>query len=297
MLFKHILIVGVGLIGGSFGLAARRAGLANRITGYGKSRSLQTAISMGVIDDIEDTIDQGARCEADLIYLAAPVGGIIDFIVNRGSLVKPGAIVTDAGSTKREICRAARESLTPEASFVGGHPMAGSHKTGVEHASADLFSGAPYVIVAQEPYATSNQPDSGAAGIVEEAVRAIGGNPVYMTAETHDHEVARLSHTPQMLSIALANAAGNHSAGAAPRLAGKGLRDMTRLAASRWSVWKDICETNQDEIISALDELAGEIESIRGALVDGRYSWLGQAFDGANRFASHLAEKDEGLQD
>lgn len=285
MLFKHILIVGVGLIGGSFGLAARRARLAERITGYGGSRSLQKAISMGIIDAIEESLDAGSECGADLIYLAAPIRGIIDFIVNHGRLIKPGVIVTDAGSTKREICRAASEALPAGASFVGGHPMAGSHMAGVEHASGDLFFGAPYAIVAGEATAT---------GIVEEVVRSIGARPVFMTAEAHDREVARTSHAPQLLSIALARAARKHAAGDSPKLAGRGLADMTRLAASQWSVWRDICETNRDEIIYALGELADELGALRGALEDGRSEDLGRAFEEANRFVSRLTERATG---
>src|SRR5262245_23085620 len=126
MRFEQITVVGVGLIGGSFALAARRAGLARRITGWNGGASIDAARSNGVIDAVEESFAQGHRCDADLIYLAAPVGGIIEFLQTRGSQIKPGAIVTDAGSSKREICRAAR-SLPSEVTFIGGHPMAGSH--------------------------------------------------------------------------------------------------------------------------------------------------------------------------
>ena len=249
---------------------------------------------MGVIDSIEESFDVGSVCQADLIYLAAPVRGIIDFIVNRGSLIKPGAIITDAGSTKRDICRAARESLPNATRFVGGHPMAGSHFAGVQHASADLFSGAPYAIVVDDV----SEPESGAfeqaVSTVEEIVRAIGARPVFITAEGHDREVARVSHVPQLLAIALARAVSNHAAGPAPVLAGRGLSGMTLLAASEWTVWKDICDTNRDEIIDALEELTGEIDILRGALGSGEYSYLGEAFEDANRFVRDLNEKISG---
>jgi prephenate dehydrogenase len=283
--FNHILIVGVGLIGGSFGLAARRAGLGERITGWGGKGSLDAALSLGIIDEAEKSFDTGSTCQADFIYLAAPVNAIIDFIINRGRLVKPGAIVTDAGSTKRDICRAARESLRT-ARFVGGHPMAGSHLTGVSHARADLFTDAPYAIVTGE--GTGDE----AGQVVTEIVKAIGAKPVFMTAEAHDREVARVSHTPQFLSIALATACARYGDEAGMRLAGKGLGEMTRLAASRWSVWKDICETNRDEIVAALGEIAFEIESLREALYDGRFSIVAGAFEEANGFARRLPAKD-----
>src|SRR5688572_11637932 len=121
MWFNHLAIVGVGLIGGSFALAVRRAGLASRISGWGGKRSLAIALQNGVIDGIEDCFDKDEVSDADLVYLAAPVSGILDFLRTRGNLLKPGAIVTDAGSTKREICRTAAESLPPSVHFVGGH--------------------------------------------------------------------------------------------------------------------------------------------------------------------------------
>lgn len=286
-LFNHILIVGVGLIGGSFGLAARRAGLGERITGWGGKGSLETALSLGIIDEAEQSFDAGSTCQADFIYLAAPVNAIIDFITNRGSLVKPGAIVTDAGSTKRDICRAARASLRT-ASFVGGHPMAGSHLTGVSHARADLFSDASYAIVTADGDSSGDEAEQ----VVTEVVKAIGARPVFMTAEAHDREVARVSHTPQLLSVALATACARYGDEVGKRLAGKGLGEMTRLAASRWSVWKDICETNRDEIVSALGEIAFEIESLREALYEGRFSTVAGAFEEANGFALRLPAKD-----
>src|SRR5215210_7746188 len=138
MRFNHICIVGVGLIGGSFALAARRAGLAARITGYDDPLVLEKACRAGIIDGVERSFQDEVECEADLLYLAAPVCNIIDFIMTRAKLAKLGAIITDAGSTKREVCRAARESVPEKAHFVGGHPIAGSHNSGVEFATADL---------------------------------------------------------------------------------------------------------------------------------------------------------------
>ena len=108
-----------------------------------------------MIDGEEDSLSAGRVCEADLVFLAAPVGAIIEFLRTRGSLLKAGTIITDSGSTKREICRAAREALPLQLSFVGGHPMAGSHNAGVDYASADLFSGAPYVLVVDDTNAGS----------------------------------------------------------------------------------------------------------------------------------------------
>jgi prephenate dehydrogenase len=274
MRFKHIAIVGVGLIGGSFALAARRAGIADRISGWDSKRVLDQACKRGVIDGVESSFGAGRVSEADLIYLAAPVRAIIEFLRTRGSSLKPGAIVTDAGSTKREVCRAAREALPEHVSFVGGHPMAGSHNAGVEYAEADLFREAPYALVVDE----SNDGSIGAARLIADIVHGIGARPVMLTAEEHDRAVARLSHAPQLLATALACRVNE----ADLTLAGGGFTEMARLAASRWSVWEDICRTNADEITSALDEVIGEMEAVRSSISSGDFAAVGAAFGEAN---------------
>src|SRR5215510_14598254 len=145
--FKNIVIVGCGLIGGSFALALRRAGYSGRITAYGGTRSPKIALERGVVNDIEKSFDRGEVCDADLVYLAAPIGGIIDFLRTRSNQIKPGALITDAGSTMTDICRIAKESIPEGVHFIGGHPMAGSEQTGVEFARADLFDRATYVLM------------------------------------------------------------------------------------------------------------------------------------------------------
>ena len=275
MRFKHIAIVGVGLIGGSFALAARRAGIAQRITGWDRKEVLDEACARNVVDGVEDAFTSTSVCNADLIYLAAPVGEILSFLRSRAPLLKPGAIVTDAGSTKREICRAAREALPREIAFVGGHPMAGSEKAGLEFADADLFRNAPYALVADDAV------NANALRTVAEVVRAIGAKPIVLGAEQHDRIAARVSHSPQMISTALALAVARTSEAETLALAGSGFDEMTRLAESRWSVWEDICRTNADEISSALDEAISEIEAVRVAISSGDFASLSEMFNGA----------------
>jgi prephenate dehydrogenase len=284
MRFNHLAIVGVGLIGGSFALAARRAGLADRVTGWGGKSSLAKALATGVVDGIEDAFDSSEVSTADLVYVAAPIGGILDFLRTRGKLIKPGAIVTDAGSTKREICRAAHASLPPEVHFVGGHPMAGSHRAGIEFARADLFEDAPYAIV-------SSEEAENAVSIFSEVVQAIGARLVITTAEHHDRVVARISHAPQLLSTALAVATEDSIGQESSRLAGPGFRDMTRLASSPWSIWKDICQTNADEISAALGEVITELEIARERVASGDSSALSEAFQKANEASKLLKER------
>ena len=292
MRFKHIAIVGVGFIGGSFALAARRAGIADRISGWDSKEVLDQACERGVIDGVEYSFSAGRVSDADLIYLAAPVRAIIEFLRTRGSSLKAGAIVTDAGSTKREICRAASEALPERVSFVGGHPMAGSHNAGVEHAEADLFREAPYALVVDESNDRSNDRSIRAARSIADVVREIGAGPMMLTAEEHDRAVARLSHAPQLLATALACRVNE----ADLRLAGSGFAEMARLAGSRWSVWEDICRTNADEITSALDEVIGEMEAVRSSISSGDFDAVGAAFGEANglmgRFQSTSKRRD-----
>lgn len=279
MRFRHLTIVGVGLIGGSFALAARRAGLAEIITGVDSADVLDRALALGVIDDRDEAFETGRVSDADLVYLAAPVGAIVGFLRTHGNQIKAGAIVTDGGSTKREICRAARESLSPAVAFVGGHPMAGTHNAGIEFADADLFRSAPYALVAGD----STRPD--AVREIIDVVKSIGAKPISLTAEEHDRIAARVSHAPQLLSTALALAAAKRGNQEAITLAGSGFAEMTRLAASRWSVWEDICRSNADEISAALDESLAEIEALRAALVSGDFSGLGEMFNDAGDLA------------
>jgi prephenate dehydrogenase len=295
MRLGRIAIVGVGLIGGSFALAVRRAGLAERISGWDDLPSLKSALELGVIDEVEEAFNENRISQADLIYLAAPVGAIIDFLHQRASSIKPGAIVTDAGSTKRQICAAAQRWLPAEAHFVGGHPMAGSHKSGVEFASADLFRGAPYAIVSEE--ANLNGPRGAAISAVLDLVKTIGGLPVMLTPEEHDLAVARISHLPQLLSTALALVvARSQPSEAICTLAGSGFADMTRLARSHWAVWEGICQTNSDQIAAALADLAGEIEMARLALESGDLDKLRDGFNQANRFIEGLLKKQSESQ-
>jgi prephenate dehydrogenase len=295
MQFKHVAIVGLGLIGGSFALALKRARLAERITAWDNEETIQEASRRGIIDGAEDAFGSGQTSEADLIYLAAPVGAIINFLFKSGDSLKPGAIVTDAGSTKREICEAARDKLSGAVHFVGGHPMAGSHKRGIYHADADLFRDAPYAIVPCQEMKTLDEPRTQAVNTVIEVVSKIGGKPIVLTTEEHDRIVARVSHAPQLISTALAVMAAGSDEAKAIALAGSGFTDMTRLAASDWSVWEDICRSNGDEIACALDEFSESIALVREAIRNGDFRKVQEAFRAANRFMDRLQSERGGL--
>src|SRR6267143_1818738 len=147
-LWNRVTIIGCGLIGAFFALALRRAGACAQIAGWDSSGSeLDEAVRTGVIDEVDQAFASEGVSSSDFIYLAMPVGDIIEFLRERGRQVKPGAVITDAGSTKVEVCRAARLHLPKAQQFIGGHPVAGSHLQGLAHARSDLFAGAPYVLI------------------------------------------------------------------------------------------------------------------------------------------------------
>jgi len=288
MRFKRITVIGAGLIGGSFALAARRAGLAEQITAWDSAAVLDAALSRAVVDAVEDSFQAGRTCEADLIYLSAPVGAILQFLETNGKLVGPGSVVTDAGSTKREICAAAARCLPAGVQFVGGHPMAGSHLHGLDNARHDLFQGAPYGIVA-------GAASRGAVSTVTDTVRAMGAIPIGVTAEDHDRAVAAVSHVPQLLSTALALTVLESPAGPGSLdFASTGFADMVRLAASRWSMWGDICRTNGDNIAPLLSQLARRIESFGQDLGSGRLGELEQQFGNASEVSAGFLNRASG---
>jgi len=255
---QTVAIAGVGLIGGSFGLALKKAGFAGTILGVSSPATLRVALERGAIDEGVPLADAAAR--ADLIYLAQPIGRIIDTLRHVDALVRPGTLITDAGSTKSAIVSAARQHIR-HAVFLGGHPMAGKEKRGVAEADADLFRGRTYVLTPDDPRAL----EAPAAQEFVEWIRRIGALPLTMHAVEHDRVVSFTSHLPQLAATALAatvaEQAGDHLA-----VAGPGLTDTTRLALSSFELWRDILATNSGPIAQALTAYIGKLEHLRDNL-------------------------------
>jgi prephenate dehydrogenase len=265
VLWNRVTIIGCGLIGASFALALRRAGACEQIAGWDVSRSvLAEAVAAGMIDEVDQAFDGDSVSGSDLIYLAMPVGEIIEFLRERAAQVKPGAVITDAGSTKVEICGAARSHLKGNQQFVGGHPVAGSHLQGLAHARSDLFADSPYVLVTDEGMNADH-----AHRAVKETLELLGANVRTMAAVEHDRAMALVSHVPQIVSSALAAVTKDQSdAAALASLSGAGYRDMTRLASSSWSIWGDILTTNSSETAAALNGLLEKLTAVRDELRD-----------------------------
>lgn len=259
-MFRRVAILGTGLIGGSFALAARHEIPGAVIAGFDRAEILAKAKQRGAIDESCADIASAVR-DADLIYLALPIVAAMESLAEIASQAPKGALVTDASSTKAAICRAAAKTFRDAAGplFLGGHPMAGKEASGIEQADADLFRGAPYALAGGESVT-----DARAGGFVE-LLEKIGAAPVWCDAETHDWAAGIVSHLPQMVSIALARVIEGETdeAGWPVSLAGNGLRDALRLAASPYGVWRDICLTNTENVRRALDRMEQAIEHLR----------------------------------
>ena len=275
--FQRIAIHGVGLIGGSLGLALKKRYPRMHIRGVGRNpERLKMARTMGCLDDSEVDLKIALE-DRDLVVLATPVEHILQTLETLGEYLAPGTVVTDVGSTKRAICRTARRQLPSSVEFVGGHPVAGREVAGVESSLPDLFQGASYVLCPQ----TGTGPEVlKRLGLI---VEGVGARAIVMDAEEHDRIIAWTSHLPQLVSTALANVA---SAVEAPeeRLAsvsGSGFRDGLRLAGSPYTVWGGIIETNEDNIDLALAAITRELDTMRRDLKQQRMS---QHFDRAVSF-------------
>jgi prephenate dehydrogenase len=250
-----VAIVGTGLIGASFGLALREAGFAGSIVGVSSEGALVEARAVGAIDHGAPLAE--AVAQADLVFLSQTIGRILDTIRHLDGLVKPGALVTDAGSTKCEIVDVARQNIRG-CQFLGGHPMAGKEKRGAAVAEAGLFHGRTWALTPDEP----GELDTPAARQFRGWLERIGARVVVLDADEHDRIVSLTSHLPQLASTALAATLAEELK-TGLELSGSGLRDMTRLALSAYELWRDILVTNTEHVDRALAAYIQELEHIR----------------------------------
>src|SRR5579864_9563283 len=254
---KTVAIVGTGLIGASFGLALRKAGFAGTILGVSSERALADAVAAGAVDRGAPLAE--AVGQADLVFLSQAIGRILDTIRHLDPLLRPGALVTDAGSTKTEIVDLARQFIR-RGQFLGGHPMAGKESRGASSAEAGLFEGRTWVLTPDEPA----ELETPAARDLVSCLRRIGARLVVLNCDEHDRIVAFTSHLAQLSSTALGSTvAENLKREGSLKIAGPGLTDMTRLALSSYDLWRDILATNSEHIDRALSRYIQELEHIR----------------------------------
>jgi prephenate dehydrogenase len=287
--FQKVGVVGLGLIGGSIALAAREIWPTSLVIGVDNKDVLETAMRLHAIDVAAD--DPVVLAEADLVILAAPVRENIELLDMLDENVRQAAVVTDVGSTKRAVVAAARR-LPPRFRFIGGHPLGGAAKGGLEHARSDLFAGRPWLLTPTESLSRRSDAKADDPGDAVEKlssfIRALGAEPRLMDAATHDRVLAFLSHLPQLTASALMGVVGEAVGTDGLSLSGKGLADTTRLASSPADIWKDIASTNADEIGPALDALIAVLQDLRRDLPNG--DRLSEIFSEAARWRRTLPE-------
>jgi prephenate dehydrogenase len=273
MRFAKVAVVGVGLIGGSFALALKAARACGEVVGVGRgAANLKLALEQGVIDAIGADI-----ADADLVLVATPVAQYPRVLAALAPRLKPAALVTDAGSTKRDVIAAARAALGARiAQFVPAHPIAGAERSGASAASAELFRGKRVVL--------TPLPENPGAAVqaVEEAWRACGARLGRMSAEEHDAVFAAVSHLPHLLAYALVHevAARGDSAQLFGYAAG-GFRDFTRIASSHPEMWRDICIANRDRLLDELDRYVAKLRALRPLVESGDGAALEKLFSEA----------------
>lgn len=283
--FKNICIVGVGLIGGSLGLAFKKAKLCERVIGLGRRyESLKKALERGAIDDFTLS-PREAFSQADLIVLATPPSSIPSFFPIIGKEVKESCLVTDVGSVKRRIIKAAERLLPPHIAFVGGHPLAGMEKRGVEWAQADLFQKTIYILI---PCSRSTKESIEKMKMV---VSAIGACPFILDEETHDLLLAYTSHFPHIIAFALSLLLKRirEKEAVVSYLAAGGFKSITRIAKSPADMWEDIFLENIDNLLVVWKDWEEVMGELRRGLEEGN---LRHKLEGAREEREKLDEID-----
>jgi prephenate dehydrogenase len=282
MALNRVSIIGVGLLGGSIGLAVRSILSDCTIIGYGhRQETLDRAVEIGAID--RGTLDLAdAAADAGLVILCTPVGRFDEILREMAKYLRPGAMVTDVGSTKGSVVELAGKILPPGVHFVGSHPMAGSEKRGVEFARADLFQNALCILTPSE------RTDAAALASVDSFWKTLGMRTCRMTPADHDRALAEVSHLPHALAAALVAMQSPE----ALELAGKGFLDTTRIAGGDGGLWRDIFIDNADNMGAAIGKFRAMLEQFEQLLEPGKgeelRKWLDEA---AEKRKALLAEK------
>ena len=274
---RQVTIVGVGLLGGSLGLALKKFEMAEKIVGLGRSiENLERAKSFGCFD-IAETDPASALKKADVVILCQPVSAIVDFMPTCFEWIPDGAIVTDVGSTKVSIVAAGEKVCAKRGggtAFVGSHPMAGSERSGAKHARANLFCGATCHVTVTARSASQ------AVTRISEMWRKIGARVILDHPERHDRIVGTVSHLPHIVAAALVESLA--TVGEHPdfqrALVGPGFLDMTRIAKGNPKMWADICRENREAILHSTDEFIRRLENWKKTLQDERYDDLVRKF-------------------
>lgn len=284
-MLANVLIVGVGLIGGSLGLALKESPLVNQVIGFDiDNESLEKARDIGAID-YASSLEDGVR-QADVIFLCAPLSFFSTIIEDIRPWLKPGTIITDVGSTKQEVMRIFR-SLPADVWAIGGHPMAGSETRGINGADRYLFENAVYILTPD-----INVPDHIMEYLMN-LLKATGAQVKIMEAAIHDEIVATVSHIPHLAAVALVNLTRGEKDNL--MLAAGGFRDTTRIAASNPEIWEDILFSNRDILLEKLDAYINELNNIKIALKSCDHLRIRQVLYSAKEIRDQIPQVRQGL--
>jgi prephenate dehydrogenase len=284
----RVAIIGTGLVGSSLGLALQELPEIDAVVGYDRDADrLATALNRGALSSAALAAAE-AVVGAELVILAVPASAVASVAGEIAGALERGAIVTDVASVKTGVVTTMQRLLPDHVWLVGGHPMAGSHEEGPEHASAELFVGATYLLT------PTTHTDPGAYRTLHRLVAGIGARPMAVDPVHHDRLVAVISHLPQLAATTLMNLAAEQAqqqhAGLLLLAAG-GFRDATRVAASNPDLWLDICAENRDAIVAVLDDYASRIDQLRSAVAAGDGSALHETLLAAQRARRGLPRK------
>jgi len=276
---KKITIIGCGLIGGSIGLALKKKNYSGEIVGIDRGRVIEKAIKMGAIDWGTHQIEE-AVVNAELVFLATPVLQIIKLMPRIKPFLSRNCLITDTGSTKKVILKKAERIFSDKYDFIGGHPMAGLEKGGIEYAKPDLFVNKPFITIPKAM--NSNFADLKMSSFI----RNIGAVEIKMDINEHDRIIALISHLPQLIAVLMTNMLGylveESNNEKYFSIGGKVFNEMTRIASSPFPMWKDIFQTNQVWIIKAIEELENLLENVKGKIARNSVVLLEKDFRKAN---------------
>lgn len=287
-IFNRVAIVGVGLIGGSLGMAIRRRSLALEVVGLGRSRGpLELALEYGAVHSISLDYRDAAGC--DLVVVATPVGSTLDILSAISPHLDPGALVTDVGSTKSWIVDKAAKALPAGNVFIGGHPMAGSEKGGISGADPYLFENAFYILTPRE-----DTPREHLARLTV-LLEGIGSRPVIMDPVEHDISVAAVSHLPHLVAATLVNSLFDLPGGEKKSLlAAGGFRDTTRIAAGSPEMWRDIFASNRRSVLEVLRSFRTRLDEFEDALENCDHDYIYHLLSRARTLKNGMPAKRKG---
>lgn len=261
--FKKITIIGVGLIGGSLGLALKEKKANFKIVGIDKQEIIEKAIARGAIDEGTVNLEEGIK-EADIVIIATPVKTILNILTQISPFLKKGCLVTDTGSTKQQIVQKANKVLSKDIFFIGGHPMAGSEEYGIDSANSHLFQDKTYILT------PTKKSDLIAIEKISSLIKMIGAKRLILSSLEHDRIVGTVSHLPQIMAVSLVNMVNElvrkENNNNYFKAVGEGFKDITRIASSPYKIWEDICDTNQENILEMIQEFRNYLGVIEDKL-------------------------------